>query len=219
MLWACMSWAPELIMMLRRIAVFSALSHTATCKDWLVPQPLKSLLPLEGGATCSGTKVGLRELSPCCSPGEGALNTSSLPDSHVPPTVPALEEQMQVLPGDMTPTGRCTLNQTEPTKASAETDRNKKQGKTGAGPPRCTLRPSLSLVVPLSRASILHKHLAPALLHSKTLHSLTPGWVPSHLLLFALLEAALRDKRTAMSSATLPQEEWDPGLVIRLPAL
>lgn len=88
MLWACMSWAPELIMMLRRIAVFSALSHTDTCRDWLVPQALKSLLPLEGGTTCCGTKVGLRELSPCCSPGEGGLNTLLPPLCQTPTCLP-----------------------------------------------------------------------------------------------------------------------------------
>lgn len=110
---------------------------------------------------------------------------------------------MQVLPGDTTPTGRCTLNQTELTKASAETDRNKEQGKTGAMPPSCTLRLSLSLVASLSRKRILHKCLASALPRSKTLYSLTPGWVSSHLLLYALLEAVLREKRVHSTHAVL----------------
>ena len=85
----------------------------------------------------------------------------------MPPTVTALEEQTQVLPGDTTPAGRCTLNETEQTKDSAETDRNKEQGKTGAVPPWCTLRSSLSLVASLLRKRILHKRLASALPRSK----------------------------------------------------
>lgn len=71
------------------------------------------------------------------------LPTSSLPGCHIPPTATALEDQTRVLPGDTTPAGRCTPNQTEAPKASAETDRNKEQGKTGAVPPRCTLRSPL----------------------------------------------------------------------------
>lgn len=130
---------------------------------------------------------------------------SSLPACHVPPTVTALEEQT----GDMTPAGRCMLNQTEPGKASAETDGNKeqdlndidriksdrnKEGKTGDVPPCSTLRSSLSSVAPFLRKRMLHQHLASVLSHSKTLHSLTPGLVSSHLLLFALLETVLREK-------------------------
>lgn len=127
-----------------------------------------------------------------------------------PSMQPALEGALNILPPPLclTPTFlprslpwrsrsrffQGMLNQTEPTKASAETDGNKEQGRTGAVPPPCTLRPSLSLVASLSRKRILHKRSASALPCSKTLHSLTPGWGSSHLLLFALLEAVLREK-------------------------
>ena len=65
-------------MMLKSMAVLSALSHTGTCGDWLDPPPLRSLLSLEGGTVfslrcsswgwhyvlsqCCDAKVGLQRL-------------------------------------------------------------------------------------------------------------------------------------------------------------